>query len=124
MTIVLAGFGLALTWELFLQTMFIFGFTAAVGALSGSPNGAGTTELSSGGLYASMIAPVNPAFTPAAIAAAVLVGGFMYKWLRVLVGMVVALLFRKRLLTASVETELAEMEANQKHGYSIESTHA
>jgi uncharacterized protein (TIRG00374 family) len=121
MTLVLSGFGLAFTWTLFLQTMFIFGFTAAVGALSGSPNGAGSTELTSGGLYASIIAPLNPAFDAAAIAASVLVGGFLYKWLRVLVGMVVALVFRKHLFTASVETAIAEMEAEKVHtNYTVE----
>ncbi|MFN8375221.1 MAG: lysylphosphatidylglycerol synthase transmembrane domain-containing protein [Anaerolineae bacterium] len=126
MTIVLSGFGLPFTWTLFLQTMFIFGFTAAFGALSGSPNGAGTTEVSSGTLYASMIAPLNPVFDTSAIAAAVLVGGFLYKWLRVLVGMAVAVIFRKRLFTPSVETAIAEMEAEKTHAteYSTESKSA
>jgi glycosyltransferase 2 family protein len=126
MTLVLSGFGLAFTWALFLQTMFIFGLTAAVGALSGSPNGAGTTELSSGGLYASIITPMNPIFDTTAIAAAVLVGGFLYKWLRVLVGMAVALIFRKRLFTSSVESAIAEMEAEKAKttSYTVESKSA
>ncbi|NWF67823.1 MAG: flippase-like domain-containing protein [Chloroflexi bacterium] len=111
MMLVLTGFGLEMSWPLLWQTMFIFGFTAAVGALSGSPNGAGVTELSSGGLYLALIAPNQPTFDAAAVAAAVLIGGFMYKWLRVLVGMVVALVFRRRLFNPAVETTIAEMEA-------------
>lgn len=124
MTILLTGFGLQLTWALFLQTMFIFGLTAAIGALSGSPNGAGVTELGSGSMYAALIAPQNPVFTTSAITAAVLLGGFFYKWFRVLVGMIVAVVFRRRLFPDTLETEIAQMEAEraQKHAQvSVES---
>jgi glycosyltransferase 2 family protein len=115
MTILLSGFGLAITWTLFLQTMFIFGLTAALGALSGSPNGAGVTELSSGGMYAAIITPQNPVFDTAAITAAVLLGGFFYKWFRVLVGMIVAFVFRSHLFPKTLETEIAAMEAERAH---------
>jgi uncharacterized membrane protein YbhN (UPF0104 family) len=113
MTILLSGFGLPITWTLFLQTMFVFGLTAAVGALSGSPNGAGVTELSSRGMYAAIIAPGNPIFTPYAMNAAVLVGGFFYKWFRVLVGMIVAFCFRRRLFPTTLEAEIATLEAER-----------
>jgi uncharacterized membrane protein YbhN (UPF0104 family) len=109
-TIILSGFGLPITWLLFLQTSFIVGFTSALGAVSGSPNGAGVTEVSTGGMLIAMISPQYPAITLSVAAAAVLIEAFFYKWLRVFVGLVVGLIFRRRLFTASVEEALAEME--------------
>src|SRR5690606_4152546 len=44
-TLILSGFGLEITWTLFLQATFIAGFSAVIGALSGVPNGAGVTEI-------------------------------------------------------------------------------
>lgn len=115
MTLLLSGFGLEFSPTLFVQTMFVFGFTAALGAMSGSPNGAGVTEGASYGMYLAIIAPFHPGFD-AAITAAVLLGAFIYKWLRVLVGAVVALIFRKRLFSPALEQELQALEQEKLQG--------
>jgi len=115
-TIILSGFGLPVTWLLFLQTSFIVGFTSALGAVSGSPNGAGVTEVSTGGMLIAMISPQYPEITLSVAAAAVLIEAFFYKWLRVFVGLVVGLIFRRRLFSPAVEETLAEMESQRGKG--------
>src|SRR5690606_3920342 len=98
-TLILSGFGLEITWVLFLQATFIAGFSAAIGALSGVPNGAGVTEISGSAMIMAIIAPHNPAMTETAAIAAAVIEGFFHKWFRVFVGMVVALVFRDRLFS-------------------------
>ncbi len=112
-TIVLAGFGLEITWELFLQATFIVGLAAAVGALSGLPNGAGVTEVSTSGMLLAIVAPENPAITQSLALTAALIEGFFHKWFRVLAGLLVAVIFRRRLFPAALETELAELEVER-----------
>lgn len=112
-TLILSGFGLEITWLLFLQATFIAGFSAAIGALSGVPNGAGVTEVSGSAMIVALIAPGNPALTPSAALTAAVIEGFFHKWFRVLVGMIVAILYRKRLFPAEVEQTLNEMEASR-----------
>jgi uncharacterized protein (TIRG00374 family) len=110
--IILSGFGLAITPELLLQAVFITGLTAAVGALSGVPNGAGVTEVSSSGMILAIIAPLHPVITPAVALAVALTDGFFHKWLRVVVGTVVAIIFRKRLFPAELESALTEWRSS------------
>jgi glycosyltransferase 2 family protein len=112
-TIILSGFGLEITWSLFLQATFIAGFAAALGALSGVPNGAGVTEISESAMLTAIVAPGNPAMTSSAAITAAVIEGFFHKWFRVLVGMLVAVLFRKRLFSAEVERTIAEMDASR-----------
>jgi uncharacterized protein (TIRG00374 family) len=122
--IILSGFGLPITWTLFLQGVFITGLTAAVGALSGVPNGAGITEVSSSGMILAIITPLNPLVTPTIALTAALIDGFFHKWLRVLVGTLVAIVFRRRLFPAAVDEALAEVEqehANKQSAYGAES---
>ncbi|MCB9451951.1 MAG: flippase-like domain-containing protein [Anaerolineaceae bacterium] len=122
-TIMLSGFGLEITWPLFLQATFIVGIAAAIGALSGIPNGAGITEVGTKEMLVAIVGPANPAIIPVAATAA-LMEGFFHKWFRVFFGMMVGLIFRHRLFTPSVEETLVEMETErtQKRAYAPESS--
>lgn len=107
------GFGLDVTPTLFLKAAFMVGVASAIGALSFIPNGAGVTEVSNAAMLTAIVAPTNPAMTPAVAAAVALIQGFFHKWFRVVVGMGVAFVYRKRLFTPELEEEIAEMEAEQ-----------
>lgn len=123
--IILYGFGFEPTWILFLQATFIVGVAAAIGALSGVPNGAGVTEISTGAMLLAIIAPQQPEMTPAVASAAALLEGFFHKWFRVLVGALVAVIFRQRLFTPSVVAAIDEMESDQARiHYQVESSQA
>jgi len=112
--IIMWGFGLDMTPELFLQMAFIVGVASAIGALSFVPNGAGVTELTNFAMLMAMVVPAYPQFTVAMAGAAALLQGFFHKWFRVLVGVGVAFIYRNRLFTSELEAELATMEA-EKH---------
>lgn len=112
---VLWGFGLDMTWMLFLQVAFIVGVASAVGALSFVPNGAGVTELTNFAMLMAVVAPLNPVLTVPMAGAAALLQGFFHKWFRVIVGMGVGLVYRKRLFTTELEAELATMRAEREH---------
>jgi len=111
--LVLWGFGLDVSWNLFLEAAFIVGVASAIGALSFVPNGAGVTEISNAAMLRAIVMPAHPALTPAVIGAAALMQGFFHKWFRVLVGMAVAVIYRKRLFTPELEAEIAQMEDAQ-----------
>ena len=111
--IILSGFGVEVTWLLSLQAVVIFGLASAIGALSGVPNGAGITEISVSAMLTIIVAPTNPVMTPGVAAAAAVLQGFFYKWFRVLVGLAVATIFRRRLFSSDLEAAIAEME--QEH---------
>ena len=111
--LILWGFGLDITWTLCLQTAFIVGVASAIGALSFIPNGAGITEVSNLAMLNTIIAPSNPEMTLAVAATAALMQGFFHKWFRVVVGMAVAFIYRKRLFTSELEDEIAKIE-NQR----------
>lgn len=111
--IILSGFGVEITWLLFLQALVIVCLASAIGALSGVPNGAGVTEISVGAMLLVIVAPFNPVLTPAVAATAALMEGFFHKWFRVFVGLAVAVGFRRRLFSAELETTLAEMEQDR-----------
>ncbi len=108
--IILSGFGLEITWLLLLQSMVIVGLASAIGALSGVPNGAGITEISVSAMLAIIVAPFNPLVTVGVAATAAVIEGFLHKWFRVLVGLLVAVIFRRRLFGIEVEAALVEME--------------
>jgi uncharacterized protein (TIRG00374 family) len=118
--IVLTGFGLELTWTLYLQVTVIVGLSAAVGALSGLPNGAGVTEVSTS---AALLAPQNFEVTQSIAVTAALIEGFFHKWFRVLTGMLVAIIFRRRLFPSSLEAAIEEEEmerAEKRAAYMME----
>ena len=108
--LVLVGFGLDPSVDLFAQVAFIVGVSSAIGALSFVPNGAGVTELTNLGMLTALVAPVHPELTPAVAGAAALMQGFFHKWFRVIVGLFVVMIYRNRLFTADLETAISEME--------------
>lgn len=116
--LILWGFGVEITPTTILQATFINGVTAAIGALSFVPNGAGITEISTMAMLNAIIAPAHPVLTMGAAAAASLLQGFFHKWFRVLLGLVVAVIFRNRLFppdhTTALESELAAMTHETK----------
>lgn len=114
--IILAGFGIDITWLVFLQALVIICLASAIGALSGVPNGAGITEISVSAMLLLVIAPANPVLTPAVAATAALVEGFFHKWFRVFVGLAVAFVFQRRLFGEEVNTAIAEMEQERQRG--------
>ncbi len=114
--IILWGLGLELTPTLVLQAVFINGVTTAIGALSFVPNGAGITEISTTAMLEAIVMPGSSGFTLGTAAAAALLQGFFHKWFRVLLGLVVAVIFRNRLLSDDLNTalEAAEKERAEK----------
>jgi uncharacterized membrane protein len=122
--LVLRGFGLDITWTLCLQATFIVGITSAIGALSFVPNGAGITEVSNTGMLLAIVMPMNPLMTPVVAAAASLVQGFFHKWLRVLIGLGVAIVFRKRLFSENLDATLREVEHEAEKEKSVPSPSA
>ncbi len=123
--VILEGFGLAPGWHLLFQALLIVSITPLIGALSGLPNGAGITELSVATMLLALVAPSQPGITPAIAAAIALVEGFFHKWLRVLVGLLVALVFRKRLFSSAMPADdvrnPATANAGQGQVYDLES---
>lgn len=111
--LVLYGFGLEMTWQLFLQATFIVGVTSAIGALSFIPNGAGVTEISNAGLLLAMVTPIQPIMTVTMAAAAAFLQGFFHKWFRVLLGLAVAVIFRNRLFNKDLELALRDEEVHE-----------
>lgn len=108
--IIVSGFGVPLTWTLFLQSIFITGLTAAIGALSGVPNGAGVSEVSSSSMVSAIISPFFVFVTPSIALTIALIDGFFHKWFRVLVGTLTAIIFRDRLFPSSLEDAIADAE--------------
>jgi uncharacterized protein (TIRG00374 family) len=109
--VLLYGFGLTIDERSMLQAMFIVGFVSAVGALSFVPNGAGITEVSNTGMMIALMTPTQPLLTPVIAAAAALMQGFFHKWFRVLVGMLVAFVYRDVLFTAQLDQVVQEYES-------------
>ncbi|MGJ3240784.1 MAG: lysylphosphatidylglycerol synthase transmembrane domain-containing protein [Anaerolineae bacterium] len=111
---ILYGFGLDVTWQLILQSLFILGVASAIGALSFVPNGAGVTEISTTGMLLALVSPIQPVVTIAVAGAVALLEGFFHKWFRVLVGLLVAFLYRKRLFSNELNSELEAMADEEK----------
>lgn len=115
--LILVGFGEAGTWTLFLQAVIIAGVSAAVGALSGSPNGAGVTEGSTQWILMNTLG-----FGAGLALAAGLLHGFFNKWFRVFLGMLVGGIFRNRLFVAGLDEVLAEAENTGESGQQTPAT--
>ena len=109
--LILWGFDLEITWALIFQLMFIVGVASAIGALSFLPNGAGITEVSNLAMLSAIIGPSYPELTLPVAGAAALMQGFFHKWFRVVAGMGVALVYRKRLFTSELDSEIAAIAA-------------
>lgn len=129
MVLVLYGFGLEITPTLILQSMFMVGVVSAIGALSFVPNGAGISEISNTAMILAIITPLHPEITPVVAGTASLIQGFFHKWFRVLVGLVVGILFSKRLIPPNVDVEAVIEEAQAEihpatSVYSLEGRHS
>ncbi|MEM6527445.1 MAG: lysylphosphatidylglycerol synthase transmembrane domain-containing protein [Chloroflexota bacterium] len=108
MFLILVGFGQEPSVSLFLQSTIIAGVSAAVGALSGSPNGAGVTEGS-----IQWILMQSFGYGAGLALAAGLLHGLFNRWLRVFMGMIAGFVFRRRLFVPAFEAELAAVEQEQ-----------
>jgi uncharacterized membrane protein YbhN (UPF0104 family) len=113
--IVLWGFGFDVTWTLALQATFIVGVVSAIGALSFVPNGAGVSEVSNTVLLIAIVAPAHPELTPELAATISLIQGFFHKWFRALVGLGVAITYRRHLFSADLDAAIADAEAEMEH---------
>jgi uncharacterized protein (TIRG00374 family) len=107
--LIMMGFGYDFSSDLFVRIAFIVGVSSAVGALSFVPNGAGVTEITN----FAMLQALFPEISTGVAGAAALMQGFFHKWFRVVVGMGVAFVYRKRLFTSELESELQAMEASK-----------
>ena len=95
--VIMRGFGFSFHTELLFQSLLIVSLSPLIGALSGLPNGAGITELSVSAMLLTFVAPQQPAVTVSNAGAIALIESFFHKWLRVIVGLMVALFYRQRL---------------------------
>lgn len=114
LVVLLISFGIDVGLTEVLQALFIVGISAAIGALSFVPNGAGVTEVTGGALLMGIIAPNHPEMTLGMAAAIALLDGFFHKWFRVVVGLVVGFVFRARLFTPALDTVIAEADAYRR----------
>ena len=123
--VILRGFDVPFSTELLLQSLLIVSLSPLIGALSGLPNGAGITELSVSAMLLTIVAPQHPAVTVSSAGAIALIESFFHKWLRVLIGLLVALLYRQRLFGAGTLTNRAASRAAptaaQEKVYELES---
>jgi uncharacterized membrane protein YbhN (UPF0104 family) len=117
--VVLHSFGVIITPTLVKQSAFIVGISAAVGALSFVPNGAGVTEISTTAMLLAIVAPQHPEMTVGMAAAISLLDGFFHKWFRVLVGLAVGVLFRERLFSGDFAVAAADLDAYQAHHHTL-----
>lgn len=122
--LILWGFGLEVTGQLILQTAFILGVASAIGAFSFVPNGAGVTEVSNVAMLLALVAPIQPMVTPVLAAAIALLQGFFHKWFRVVLGFVVALIFRKRLFSGDLEMLFQQLENESETPHDLPATTA
>lgn len=111
---VLLSFGIDVGLTEVLQALLIVGITAAIGALSFVPNGAGVTEVTGAALLMSIMAPNHPEITLGMAAAVALLDGFFHKWFRVVVGLITGVIFRKRLFTPGLGQEIASAKDYRK----------
>ncbi len=109
--VILRGFDIPFSKELLFQSLLIVSLSPLIGALSGLPNGAGITELTVSAMLLTIVAPQQPAVTVASAGAIALIESFFHKWLRVLVGLLVTLLFRQRLFGVNFVSSKTEAQA-------------
>ncbi len=105
--LMLLGLGENASAALFVQAVFILGFSVVVSALSALPGGAGGRELTIGAMLSGIVA-----MEKSATGAAVLMIGIFQVWFGVMVGIMLALVFRKRLFPPNLE---ADIQAYERH---------
>lgn len=101
--LMLRGVDVAGSADLMAQVSFILGFAVIVAALSAMPGGAGARELSIGGLLIGMVG-----LERGVASAAVAINTFFQVGLGVLIGLVVLVIFRRRLIPDQLDNLLAE----------------
>lgn len=100
--LMLTGFGLDGTWELFLQGAFILSISGILGAMTALPGGAGARELTSVGLLTAILG-INVGL---AGTLAIMLSIFQL-WLGVIVGLIIGVIFRNRLFPPTLDDGFA-----------------
>ena len=103
--IMLIGLGETPSVRLFAQATFILGFSVVISAVSALPGGAGGREVTVGAFLTNVVG-----MSSAATGAAVLMIGVFQIWFGTLVGIIVGLIFRKRLFPPNLEAEIEAYE--------------
>lgn len=107
--LMLLGLGQEASADLFVQSVFILGFSVVVSALSALPGGAGGRELTIGAMLTGVVD-----MDKSATGAAVLMIGIFQVWFGVMVGIMLAWIFRKRLFPPSLEAEIQAYERRKE----------
>jgi uncharacterized membrane protein YbhN (UPF0104 family) len=105
----LLGLGETASTELFTQAVFILGFSVVVSALSALPGGAGGREFTIGAMLTGIVG-----MSSGATGAAVLMIGIFQVWFGVMIGIILALIFRKRLFLPNLEAEIEAYERQKE----------
>ncbi|MBX3065415.1 MAG: flippase-like domain-containing protein [Anaerolineae bacterium] len=108
--VILLGFGLQPTVELFFLGMLAISLSVIAGSASGLPGGIGASDLTIGAVLLAFVFPGDPA--KAGFAA--LLMRFVQFWFGVMVGSIVAFFYRKRLFPPSLEMVIAEEEQRRE----------
>jgi uncharacterized membrane protein YbhN (UPF0104 family) len=104
----LIGLGETPSLKLFAQATFILGFSVVISAISALPGGAGGREVTVGALLRNVVGMGS-----GATGAAVLMIGVFQVWFGTFIGIIVGLIFRKRLFPPSLEDEIKAYEHQQ-----------
>ena len=107
--LILLGLGEAPSTTLFVQATFILGFSVVISAISAMPGGAGGRELTVSLMLTSIVG-----MGATATAAAVIIIGIFQVWFGAFLGIIIGLVFRKRLFPDSLEAEVAAHEQHHK----------
>jgi glycosyltransferase 2 family protein len=105
MFVILVALGKPATPETFWYGMMATCLAVVIGSLSGSPGGAGASELTMGGVLVSQMG-----MSPGEAGFATILARFVQSWWGVLFGLGVAFLDRKRLFPPSLDKIIAEEE--------------
>jgi uncharacterized protein (TIRG00374 family) len=111
--LILQGLGIAPSWLLFWQATFMLAAATIIGAVSGLPGGLGAAEFTITGMVQSLV--LGHPDAGLAGTATILVRLFTL-WLAVILGMLAAIVFRKRLFPESPAELLEEAQHEEASG--------
>ena len=103
--LILVALGRPLSAETFFQGLLAISFSVVTGSVSGSPGGIGASDLTITGILQKVAG-----LSLAEAGFATLLARFVQLWWGVLVGLLVAFVFRKRLFPPSLEATIAESQ--------------
>lgn len=103
--LILAALGRPFSSETFFQALLAISFSVVTGSVSGSPGGIGASDLTITGVLQKVAG-----LSLAEAGFATLLARFVQLWWGVLVGLLVAFLFRHRLFPPSLEATIAEAQ--------------